>query len=89
MMASLLKGITLLALASSAHAAMASEDANAQSSEVLGGFLILLGVVALAYAFVFVVRALTGSAKRGPDEMTAAEFDKLTTPSDRPSIERY
>ena len=79
----------LLSLAGSALAAPASEDLNGQSSEVLGGFLILLGVVVLAYAFVFAVRALTGSARRGPDEMTSAEFDKLTTPSDRPSIERY
>lgn len=88
-MNSFLKGFAMLAMAAIAHAAMASENANGQSSEVLSGFLILLGVVALAYAFVFAVRALTGSAKKGPDEMTAAEFDKLTTPSDRPSIERY
>ena len=83
----LLNGFGLLVLAGTAQAALASEDG--QSSEVLGGFLILLGVVVLAYAFVFAVRALTGSARRGPDEMTSAEFDKLTTPSDRPSIERY
>ena len=83
----LLNGFGLLVLTGTAPAALASEDG--QSSEVLGGFLILLGVVVLAYAFVFAVRALTGSAKRGPDEMTSAEFDKLTTPSDRPSIERY
>ena len=83
----LLNGFGLLVLAGTAKAALASEDG--QPSEVLGGFLILLGVVVLAYAFVFAVRALTGSAKRGPDEMTSAEFDKLTTPSDRPSIERY
>ena len=82
---SFLKGFATLALAASAHAAMASEDAHGQSSEVLGGFLILLGVVALAYAFVFLLRLLAGSKQLGPDKMNAVECDEFTRSIDDPS----
>lgn len=84
-MDSFLKGFAMLALAASAHAAMAAEDANGQSSEVLGGFMILLGVVALAYVFVFLLRLLAGSKSLGPDEMNAVAFDEFTRSIDDPS----
>jgi hypothetical protein len=89
-MISFLKGFAMLALAVSAHAAMAAEDASRQSSEVLGGFLILLGVVVVAYLFVFLLRALAGGEKRAGRlrDMDSIEFAKSTTSTDRPSIER-
>ncbi|MEQ1805756.1 MAG: hypothetical protein ABL900_10310 [Burkholderiaceae bacterium] len=84
-MDSFLKGFVMLALAVSAHVAKASEEANGRSSEVLGGFMILLGVVALAYVFVFLLRLLAGSNSLGPDEMNAVEFDEFTRSIDDPS----
>lgn len=80
-----LNGFGLLALAGSAQAALASESGNGQSSEVLGGFLMLLGVVVLAYAFVFLLRLLAGGKKLGPDKMNAVEFDEFTRSIDDPN----
>lgn len=86
----LLKRFGLLALAGSARVAHASEAGSEQSSEVLGGFLMLLGVVVVAYVFVFVLRALAGGEKRAGrlKDMDSIEFAKSTTSTDRPSIER-
>jgi hypothetical protein len=84
-----LKTYLLAALLGRAHSAVAAPDGHDASNEFIAGVLVVLLVVALAYAFVFAVRALTGSRKQGPDDMSAGDFDKLTTPSDRPSIERY
>ena len=90
MIDSFLKRFGLLALAGSAQAARASEGGSGQSSEVLGGFLILLGVVVVAYVFVFVLRALAGGEKRAGrlKDMDSIKFARSTTSTDRPSIER-
>lgn len=78
----------LLVMVGGAKAAFASPGSHGESSEALGGFLILLGVVAVAYAFVFLLRLFAGSKRLAPDERNAIEFTKYTTPIDRPSIER-
>lgn len=85
-----LKRLGPIALAGFAQAAGASQSGSGQSSEVLGGFLIVLGVVVVAYVFVFLLRALAGGAKRAGrlKDMDSIEFAKSTTSTDRPSIER-
>ena len=71
-----------------ASGAMASTSGNASSDGALGGFLLVLGFVLLAYLFVFLVRHLNGRMNKGPAKISAYEFDKLTTPSDRPMEDR-
>ena len=50
------------------------------------GLLVFVLVVALAYALVGLVRAAGVKQTRADN---AIDFDKHTTPSDAPSIERY
>ena len=58
------------------------------SSEAAGGFAIMLGFVALAFVVVWLIRLATRSDSMAPDERSAEEFVRQTTPIDRPSIER-
>lgn len=58
------------------------------SSEAMGGFAIMLGFVALAFVVVWLIRLATRSENLAPDERSAEEFVRQTTPIDRPSIER-
>lgn len=58
------------------------------SSEAVGGFVIILGFIALAFIVVWLIRLATRSERLSPDERSADEFVRQTTPIDRPSIER-
>jgi hypothetical protein len=83
-----IKKYWLAALFGCAGAAFASPSGQGESSEAFVGFLIVMAVVAVAYAFVFLLRLVAGSKRLAPDERNAIEFTKYTTPIDRPSIER-
>jgi hypothetical protein len=64
--------------------ALASGSASNSNAGV--GLFVFAVVVALAYVLVGLVRA--GGVKKTPTD-NAIDFDKFTTPSDAPSIERY
>ena len=81
-------GIWVLVLIALDQVAVASDGGTGDSSEASGGFAILLGVIAIAYALVFVLKLLARSESLAPDERDAIEFTKYNTPIDRPSIER-
>jgi len=63
----------------------AAKGTDTGSNAGVGLFVFAL-VVALAYALVGLIRA--AGVKQTPAD-NAIEFDKFTTPSDAPSIERY
>jgi hypothetical protein len=75
---------TLLFSVTSAVRAASESD----PSEAVGGFAIMLGFVALAFVVVWLIRLATRSENLAPDERSAEEFVRQTTPIDRPSIER-
>ena len=81
-------GVWVLVLIGFDQLAVASDGSTGDSSEAFGGFAILLGVIAIAYALVFVLKLLARSESLAPDERDAIEFTKYNTPIDRPSIER-
>lgn len=71
-------------VATFASSAAFAADAAARTRSTVSGVLVLLLVVAGAYLFVFLTRG--GVDRKHSNPM---DFDKFTTPSDRPSIERY
>jgi hypothetical protein len=60
--------------------------AEASSSEVLVGLLLVVGFVVLVYGLVLLVKYLSGSKQLRPDRLSAAEFDGFNRPSDDPSF---
>jgi hypothetical protein len=61
---------------------------NATDGSFGTGFLIIVGFIAACFGLVALIRAGSGSERRGPDEVSVDEFVRSTTSIDRPSIER-
>lgn len=76
--------LILTALATVASGATHATESASRSSSAGVGLLVIALVVGLAYLVVFLTRGGVDSRHSNP-----MDFDKFTTPSDRPSIERY
>ena len=67
--------------------ARAAPPTDGGSTSALLGLAVVGLVVACGYLIVFMVKGASAAAEAGTGD--AVDFDKFTTASDRPSIERY